>query len=135
MNKIWILSFILMTLPAAAKEPQAVTVTPLMKTTRTVSGQPIEMPKNPEVTASVCEIAPGAELKVHKHPFPRYAYMLSGTLAVTNIESGKITTLEAGDFFVEALSQWHKGKNVGKNPVKILVIDQAPRGENNVITR
>ncbi|TIO40868.1 MAG: cupin, partial [Mesorhizobium sp.] len=53
-----------------------VVVTPLASKTTTASGQPIKLPqKNVEVQVSAYQIAPGATLPVHKHPFPRYAYV------------------------------------------------------------
>ena len=40
--------------------------------------------KDAQVVVSSYEIAPGAVLPVHKHPFPRYAYVQAGHLRVTN---------------------------------------------------
>ena len=63
-----------------------VVVTPVKTSDVTSTGQPITLPqKNVEVTASIYDIAPGATLPVHQHPFARYAYVLAGTLKVTNV--------------------------------------------------
>jgi hypothetical protein len=76
--------------PANALENKPVTVTPVLKTMLTIVGQPIVLPqKNAEVIVSIYDIAPGAVLPQHKHHYPRYGYVLSGTLTVTNLESGK----------------------------------------------
>jgi quercetin dioxygenase-like cupin family protein len=107
-----------------------ITVTPIRSTTTTSTGQPITLPReNVEVGASIFEIAPGAKLPVHKHPFARYAYVLAGTLQVTNVDTGKSDTFKPGDFIVEMIDQWHTGANVGLDPVKLLVIDQSEAGQ------
>ncbi|MER8826825.1 cupin domain-containing protein [Mesorhizobium sp. M0938] len=113
-----------------------VVVTPLASRTETASGQPITLPqKNVQVLVSSYEIAPGATLPVHKHPFPRYAYVEGGTLQVTNVETGKSTTYKSGDFIIEMIGQWHQATNVGADPVKLLVIDQVEEGTKNTVLR
>ena len=117
---------------AAAK----VVVTPLASTTVTASGQPITLPqKNAQVLVSSYEIPPGATLPVHKHPFPRYAYVLAGNLQVTNVDTGKSNTYKTGDFIVEMIGQWHQGANIGAEPVKLLVIDQVEEGMPSTVLR
>jgi len=113
-----------------------VVVTPLASRTETASGQPITLPqKNVQVLVSTFEIAPGATLPVHKHPFARYAYVLDGTLKVTGIESGNSNTYQTGDFIVEMIGQWHQATNIGTVPVKLLVIDQVEAGAKNTVLR
>ena len=113
-----------------------VVVTPVIKTTVTSTGQPITPPqKNVEVSASIFDIAPGATLPVHKHPFPRYAYVLAGTLQVTNVDSGHSDVFSTGDFIVEMIDQWHRGTNIGLEPVKLLVIDQIEAGAQGTVLR
>jgi quercetin dioxygenase-like cupin family protein len=111
-------------------------VTPLADRTTTASGQPITLPqKNAEVIVSTFEIAVGATLPVHKHPFARYAYVEAGTLKVTNVETGNSNTYKTGDFIVEMIGQWHQATNVGDGPVKLLVIDQVEQGAKNTVLR
>jgi quercetin dioxygenase-like cupin family protein len=113
-----------------------VVVLPLATKSETASGQPITLPqKNVEVLVSSYQIAPGAVLPVHKHPFPRYAYVEAGTLQVTNVESGKSTTYKTGDFIVEMIGQWHQATNIGTDPVKLLVIDQVEGDAKNTVLR
>ncbi|CAN7470894.1 cupin domain-containing protein [Mesorhizobium sp. LjNodule214] len=113
-----------------------VVVTPLADRTETASGQPITLPqKNVQVLVSTFDIAVGATLPVHKHPFPRYAYVEAGTLKVTNVETGKSNTYKTGDFIVEMIGQWHQATNVGDGPVKLLVIDQVEQGAKNTVLR
>lgn len=113
-----------------------VVVTPLAKATTTAAGQPIVLPqKNAQVIASAFDIPPGATLPVHQHPFPRYAYVLAGTLQVTNVETGESTTYKPGDFIVEMIGKWHQGSNIGSEPVKLLVIDQVEKGQPATVLR
>ncbi|MEO5758729.1 MAG: cupin domain-containing protein [Mesorhizobium sp.] len=113
-----------------------VVVTPLASRTQTASGQPITLPqKNVQVLVSTYDIAPGATLPVHRHPFPRYAYVQAGTLQVTNVETGKSNTYKSGDFIIEMIGQWHQATNVGDGPVKLLVIDQVEEGAKNTELR
>ncbi|TPJ29413.1 cupin domain-containing protein [Mesorhizobium sp. B2-7-2] len=113
-----------------------VVVTPLAAKTTTASGQPITLPqKNVEVQVSSYQIAPGATLPVHKHPFPRYAYVEQGTLRVANVETGAANIYQTGDFIVEMIGQWHQATNIGTDPVKLLVIDQVEQGAKNTILK
>lgn len=113
-----------------------VVVTPVASATTTAAGQPIVLPqKDVQVVVSTYEIAPGATLPVHKHPFPRYAYVLAGNLKVTSIETGQSTTYKTGDFIVEMIGQWHQGTNIGADPVKLLVIDQVEKGSPATVLR
>ncbi|QKC96519.1 cupin domain-containing protein [Mesorhizobium sp. NZP2298] len=113
-----------------------VVVTPLASRTTTASGQPITLPqKNVQVLVSTYDIAPGATLPVHRHPFPRYAYVEAGTLKVTNVETGNSNTYKTGDFIVEMIGQWHQATNIGDGPVKLLVIDQVEEGAKNTELR
>jgi quercetin dioxygenase-like cupin family protein len=123
--------------PAAALDPgQPVAVTPLTSTNVTAAGQPILLPqRDAHVNVSQFDIAPGATLPVHKHPFPRYAYVLAGELKVTNLETGESNTYRAGDFIVEMIGLWHQGSNVGTEPVKLIVIDQVEGDTQNTILK
>jgi len=115
------------TAPAAALDPapQAAVVTPLASTDKTDAGQPLVLPRDkPRVIASIFEIPPGATLPVHKHPSARYAYVLAGSLRVTNADTGQTTDYKTGDFIVEMIDTWHQGANTGPDTVRLLVIDQ-----------
>ena len=113
-----------------------VVVTPVKTTAVTSTGQPLILPRQDvEVTASIYDIAPGATLPVHKHPFARYAYVLAGTLQVTNVDTGKSDVFKAGDFVVEMIDQWHRGSNIGADPVKLVVIDQIEAGAEATVLK
>ena len=121
--------------PVSALE--AVTVKPLAEKTETASGQPITLPrKDVRVLVSTFDIAPGARLPVHKHPFARYAVVQGGTLEVTNTATGATTTYRTGDVVIEMIDQWHHARNIGPDAVKLLVIDQIEgAGGNTVLHR
>ena len=116
----------------AADAPK-VAVTPVLTTTTTASGQPITVPAHPQVIVSTYDIPVGASLPFHKHPFQRYAYVMAGDLTVMNRDTNETYRYKTGDFIVEVLDQWHMGRNEGKKPVKLLVIDQVEPGKPNVI--
>lgn len=113
-----------------------VVVTPVTTTSVTADGRPIVLPqKDAQVVVSIYDIAAGATLPVHKHPYPRYAYVLAGTLQVTKADTGETFTYKPGDFVVEVIDEWHKGASIGSDPVKLLVIDQIEKGVQNTIVQ
>lgn len=119
-------------LPALAAEP--VTVTELLSTQATASGQPILLPQHDmRLIVSRFLIPPGATLPVHKHPWPRYAYVLAGHLRVTLTATSQVFEYQPGDFIVEAQDQWHFGTAIGTEPVTLLVIDQVESGHANTV--
>lgn len=124
--------------PAFALDPapQPVVITPLASTDVTAAGQPIVLPgADTRVVASMFEIAPGAALPVHKHPYPRYGYVLAGELRVTDVETGKSFDYKAGDFIVEMIERWHQGSNTGTETVRLLVIDQVEGDAPNTLLK
>jgi quercetin dioxygenase-like cupin family protein len=126
--------FALFMSPLQAQEQKDVAVTTLLSTTRTSSGQPIGLPpKNAKIVASVYDVASGAALPVHNHPYPRYGYVLAGLLRVTNIDTGETNTYKPGSFFLEPIGQWHIGASIGREPLRLLVIDVAVEGQTNLV--
>lgn len=112
-----------------------VKVTPVMKTTQSWNGKPLVYPAGQaEVTGLIVEIAPGAETGWHQHPVPSFALMLEGTLEVT-LEDGRVKHLEKGDSLAEVVNTWHNGRNVGKNPVRIVVFYAGAVGQANTIKK
>ena len=122
--------------PIRAEDGRAVVVRPIMSATQTASGQPIHLPGgDARVSMSEFTIAPGARLPVHKHPFPRFAYVLEGTLAVTVQDTGQTFIYKPGDMIVEVVDQWHFGENVGATPVRLLVIDEVAGNVSNTVVK
>jgi quercetin dioxygenase-like cupin family protein len=74
---------------ADSDQSATVVVKPVISTAVTASGQTIMLPqKDAHAVVTTYTIAKGAKLPEHKHPFIRYAYVLAGTLRVTNTETG-----------------------------------------------
>jgi quercetin dioxygenase-like cupin family protein len=115
----------------ARRTTPPVRVTRLLTTAVTAAGQPIVLCLNPAtIVVSIYEIAAGATLREHKHPFVRYAYVLTGTLRVTNTQTGHSNVYQAGDF-----GQWHQAVSFDDRPLKLLVIDQQAGEKSNVVMR
>jgi quercetin dioxygenase-like cupin family protein len=120
----------------AEEAARPVVVKPVLTTDVTADGQPITLPaRDAQLIVSTYEIAPGTTLPEHKHPFSRYAYVLAGTLRVTNTETGKSDVYNPGDFITEIVGQWHQGTNIGTDTVKLLVIDQVEKGQSAVVLK
>ena len=118
---------------AIAQEQPRTTV--IFKSTTTAKGQPIVFPgANTEVTGSIGERPPGWVSEWHKHPFPRYHYVLEGVLTVED-EDGNRTNFLAGSLSIEQINTWHRAMNLGSTTAKWLFIDSCESGRTNVILR
>ena len=60
--------------------------------------------------------------------YPHYAYVLEGTLTITNVQTGKTFDVTAGQFLAEMQDTWHYGENKGNVPVRLLIVDHVPKG-------
>jgi quercetin dioxygenase-like cupin family protein len=119
------------TLSASTREK--ISTTTLFQSTVTAAGQPIVFPaSHTEVAALMVDIPAGADTGWHKHPWPRYAYVMSGAVTVEN-DAGVAKTYRTGDFFVEQINIFHRGTTTV--PTRLLVIDQDVAGKGNQINR
>ena len=99
----------------------AVKVTPLLKTASTWDGRLIQYPSgSAEATGLLVELPVGGETGWHEHPVPSFAYVLQGDLEV-QLRDGRSKRLHVGEAFAEVVNTPHNGRNVGAEPVKILV--------------
>ncbi len=111
-------------------------VTVVERASATVTGQPLGMPPTPfETVISVTELPPGGVLPMHKHPWPRYVYIDRGRLSVRYEAANLTREFGAGEGVVEAIDQWHEGRVLGTEPVRLIVLDQLPLGATNVVAR
>ena len=116
--------------------PPTPTATVVERTRTTVTGQPFTAPQGPlEVVISIAVIPAGGALPMHKHPWPRFAYVESGRLRVHYEEAGLAREFGPGEAAVEAIDQWHEAEVVGDAPVRLIVVDQLPPGRSNVVSR
>lgn len=122
--------------PACAADGHANVSTPVAQTTTTDMGQRLEIPAHPTVIVTQSVMAPGARTPTHKHPYPRYVYVLDGTLTVVDERTGRTFEVEKGGFLAEMIDRWHHGENRGAIPLRILVIDQVAQGATtNTVTK
>ena len=111
-----------------------VRVSPMMKSSTTISAQRIEYPHTdkPEMAAVIVEIKPGKESGRHMHPVPTYVHILQGTLTV-EFEDGSRQVVEQGRGFLEVVNTWHNGKNLTDQPLKFLVLFVGEEGKTNMV--
>ncbi len=114
-----------------ALDPSAtVKATPLLKTTTGWNGQLLAYPAGQaEVTGLLVEIAPGAETGWHEHSVPSFGLLLEGELEVT-LKDGQVKHLHAGEAFAEVVNTPHNGRNVGPEPVRIVVFYTGAAGQS-----
>ena len=105
----------------------AVRVRTVLRTSVTQSGQPLQYPKgSPQATMLEVDIPPGAQTGWHTHPIPGFAYVESGRLTVQTRRGSH--TFGAGEGFAETIDTPHTGRNLGRVPVKLIVIFTGTRG-------
>lgn len=127
--------------PALAQAAPAQTapgpiVRPISQHDSTLSGQPIVLPQGPvRATYSEVVVPAGGRLAVHKHPYPRLALIMSGRLRVRMVDTGQVVEVKAGELAVDSVDQWHEAEVVGDEPVRMLIVDQAPPGVANTVAR
>jgi len=117
-------------MPAVAGElkPLALMAKPLMQTSTTWAGQPLEYPQGQaEVSAVEITLAPGAETGWHSHPVASFAYVLEGELEVT-LEDGRQHRARRGQALAEVVGLAHNGRNIGEGPVRLIVFYTATPG-------
>lgn len=114
---------------AQSQADQPVTSTQILKTTTTWDNGKIEYPatESTEITALHIAFAPGSETTWHRHPLPSLAYIMSGELEVT-IKDGETKIFRKGDAFAEVINTWHSGKNIGDEPVRLVVFYVGEKG-------
>ncbi len=108
----------------------------LLETGKSIIGQPLSYPTDgpPKITAMIVTIAPGEKTQVHKHPVPLFVYILSVEIVV-KYEGKGTKRFAAGDAYMEAVDWWHKGKNDGDVPVRILIVYIGSEKLPNVIPK
>lgn len=113
----------------ALEASPGVTVEPLGQAQSSWDGQALVYPQGQaEVTALRIDIAPGAATGWHQHPVPSFAYVLQGELEVS-LQNGAVKQLKAGDVLFEVVNTAHNGRNVGTEPVKLVVFYTGAAGK------
>ena len=118
---------------AQSAGPVGLTLKPVLQTTTTITGQPIQFPQSDaEFTAVVAEVAPGGQVGRHMHPVPLFVYILEGTLTI-DMEAHGTHVFKAGQGFAEIIHSWHNGRNLEDKPVKFLIVFAGRKGTPNLI--
>lgn len=94
----------------------------LLKTTSTWDNTKYSKLKirTPEVTVLKISIGVGEALPMHKHDLVNIAYVKKGTLTVITDKNEQITVRE-GECLPEIIGKYHYGKNLGSEPVELIV--------------
>jgi quercetin dioxygenase-like cupin family protein len=95
----------------------------VLSTGSTVTSEQIRYPSGApaHITAVEITLQPGQQTGWHTHPVPLFAYILEGEVTVDYGATGQRTYLK-GDGLAEAINEAHNGRNMGRNPVKILAV-------------
>jgi quercetin dioxygenase-like cupin family protein len=135
MNKIigWICTVLLSVSFAlsAIETNDAVKVTPVLKTSQSWDGALLKYPQGQaEITGVRIEIAPGGETGWHLHAVPSFGVVLQGLLEI-KLKNGKTNVVKAGDALAEVVNTAHSGKNIGTEPVLLLIFYAGAVGQPN----
>jgi quercetin dioxygenase-like cupin family protein len=108
---------------------QSAEKTTLLKTTSTWDNAKYEKLKikKPEVTVLQINIGVGEALPMHKHDLVNIAYVKKGVLTVITEENQQITVKE-GECLPEIIGKYHYGKNLGSEPVELIVFYIGEKG-------
>lgn len=105
----------------ALENVDGIQITPLLKTTTSWNGAPIQYPEGQaEITGVTITIAPGVESGWHTHPAPSFGVVLEGEVDIY-LKNGETKHLKTGDSIVEVVNTLHTSKNNGSVPVKLIV--------------
>ena len=116
---VWLLSFS----PAlfAIETTETVKVTPVLKTSQSWDGAWLKYPQGQaEITGVRIDIAPDGETGWHVHNAPSFGVVLQGILEI-KLKNGKTNVVKAGDALAEVVNTAHSGKNIGTEPVQLLI--------------
>lgn len=113
--------------------PVGLTLTPILQTATTFTGQPIRFPQSDgQIVAVLAEVAPGGQVGRHLHLNPLFVYILEGTLTI-EMEGHGTHAFRAGEGLAEVVNTWHNGRNLGDTPVKFLIVFAAQEGTPTII--
>lgn len=126
-----LLTGLLLSPATALTDATGLTAQTLLDTVTTGDGKPLKYPDGQaRISALLVELAPGGETGLHRHPMPVVGYIVSGEVTVS-AQGLPDRVFKAGDAFVETIV-WHNGRNLGKDPVKILAIYLGADGQMRV---
>lgn len=118
---------------AGAADYDGIKTQKLLVTSTTASGQHHSYlcTDQPEVTSLIVDLPPGAETGWHTHGVPVYGYVLAGTITVS-MNDGSSFAFKQGAAIVEVQNVAHNGRNLGSDPVRLVVFYTGEVGRPNV---
>lgn len=117
----------------AIETSAVVKVTPVLKTSQSWDGALLAYPQGQaEITGIRIEIAPGGETGWHLHSAPSFGVVLQGQLEI-KLKDGKKNVVKAGDALAEVINTAHSGKNIGTEPVQLLIFYAGAVGLANTV--
>ena len=124
---------------AQSEEPRAappkLTTTPIVRTSKTVSNQPLKLPQGEaEIVAVAVDIPVGGATPIHQHSWQRIVYVEKGPLQVVNHDTGETKEFDSGTVLPEVVAQWHEGR-APSQAVRLIVVDLVPPGVNNMVMK
>jgi quercetin dioxygenase-like cupin family protein len=109
-------------------------VTPIARSSRTISDQPLRLPQGAaEFAAAAVDIPAGESIPLHQHPWSRFVYVERGAIRIINRDTGTSLDFQTGLVFAEVIGQWHEAQAIGAVGARIIVIDVVPPGVNNMV--
>jgi quercetin dioxygenase-like cupin family protein len=119
---------------SAIETSTAVKVTPVLKASQSWDGALLQYPQGQaEITGVKIEIAPGGETGWHLHSTPSFGVVLQGQLEI-KLKNGKKNVVKAGDALAEVVNTAHSGKNIGTEPVLLLIFYAGALGQANSVS-
>ncbi|MGN6593668.1 MAG: cupin domain-containing protein [Terriglobales bacterium] len=102
---------------------------------RTLMREPLAPMPNPEVSAIILTLAPGANGHPHEHTGPVFAYILKGSIE-NQVDPGPPKTYHAGDYFYEPPMHVHRQmRNLSSTETaEVLVFQVGATGKPFTIT-
>lgn len=99
---------------------------------QTITRQPLARPPTPfQLLVTQVTYPPNHVIACHKHIWPRYVYVQAGHLRVTTYNPLVVHNFTAGMVVVEAIDQWHEGRVMGPEPLRLVAMEQVPPGRDN----
>lgn len=92
----------------------------VLETSAAWNGTSYRIPNDPSVLVLKIKIPAKDTLAWHQHPYFNVGYLLKGKLKVET-QKGETLMMKAGESLVELNEQWHRGINLGKEDIEIVV--------------
>jgi quercetin dioxygenase-like cupin family protein len=94
---------------------------------RTIAAEALGLPGGKlHTVVTRVRLGPRASLPPHRHAHPRYVFVLSGNVVVTEVATGGSDFYETGRVISDRLASTHEARNLQVQPAELLVFDLVP---------